>query len=61
MKYPKLSPLKQIRRFRQCLDCCCGSTKLIRFCVSTESIEKNFDFFYSKMWRRSKDGLGKKL
>ena len=27
----------------------------------SKSKEKNLDFFYSKMWRRSKDGLGKKL
>ena len=34
MKIPRLQPLKQIRK--QCLDCCCGSTKTIRFCASTE-------------------------
>ena len=34
MKIPKLSPLKQIRK--QCLDCCSGSVKTIRFCAATE-------------------------
>ena len=34
MKLPRLSPLKQIRK--QCLDCCCGSVKTIRFCASIE-------------------------
>lgn len=34
MKIPKLSPLKQIRK--QCLDCCSGSVKAIRFCHSTD-------------------------
>jgi len=34
MKIPRQLPLKQIRK--QCLDCCSGSTKTIRFCVSTE-------------------------
>lgn len=33
MKFPKLSPLKQIRK--QCLDCCGGSVKATRFCHST--------------------------
>lgn len=28
------SPLKQIRK--QCLECCCGSAKTVRFCHSTE-------------------------
>jgi len=34
MNIPKQSPLKQIRR--QCLECCCGSTKTIRFCASVD-------------------------
>ena len=34
MKVPKLSPLKQIRK--QCLDCCGGSVKTVRFCHSTD-------------------------
>lgn len=34
MKIPKQSPLKQIRK--QCLDCCCGSVKTIRFCHSID-------------------------
>ena len=34
MKIPRQLPLKQIRK--QCLDCCCGSTKTIRFCASIE-------------------------
>jgi len=34
MKIPRLSPLKQIRK--QCLDCCCGSVKTIRFCHSID-------------------------
>jgi hypothetical protein len=33
MKLPKQSPLKQIRK--QCIDCCCGCLKTIRFCCST--------------------------
>jgi len=34
MKIPKQSPLKQIRK--QCLDCCCGSVKTVRFCQYTD-------------------------
>ena len=34
MKIPRQSPLKQIRK--QCLECCCGSVKTIRFCHSTD-------------------------
>lgn len=34
MKIPKQSPLKQIRK--QCLECCGGSKKSVRFCQSTE-------------------------
>lgn len=34
MKIPKQSPLKQIRK--QCLECCCGSVKTIRFCHSID-------------------------
>jgi len=34
MKIPRQLPLRNIRK--QCLDCCCGSTKTIRFCASTE-------------------------
>ncbi len=34
MKIPRLLPLKQVRK--QCLDCCCGSVKTIRFCAATE-------------------------
>ena len=34
MKIPKQSPLKQIRR--QCVECCGGSVKEVRFCPSTE-------------------------
>ena len=30
----KQSPLKQIRK--QCLDCCSGSVKTVRFCHSTD-------------------------
>jgi len=34
MKIPRQLPLKQIRK--QCLDCCCGSIKTIRFCHSID-------------------------
>jgi len=34
MKIPRQLPLKQIRK--QCIDCCCGSIKTIRFCHSTD-------------------------
>ncbi len=34
MKIPRQLPLKQIRK--QCLDCCCGQVKIIRFCAATE-------------------------
>ncbi len=34
MKIPRQSPLKQIRK--QCLECCCGSVKTIRFCHSID-------------------------
>lgn len=34
MKIPRQSPLKQIRK--QCIDCCYGSTKTIRFCASLD-------------------------
>ena len=34
MKIPRQSPLKQIRK--QCLDCCGGGTKSVRFCPDTE-------------------------
>ena len=34
MKIPRQLPLKQIRK--QCLDCCCGAIKTIRFCHSID-------------------------
>jgi len=34
MRVPKQSPLKQIRK--QCLECCGGSTKTVRFCHSVD-------------------------
>jgi hypothetical protein len=34
MNIPKQSPLKQIRK--QCIECCGGSKKSVRFCHSTE-------------------------
>jgi len=34
MKIPRQLPLKNIRK--QCLDCCCGSIKAIRFCASID-------------------------
>lgn len=34
MKIPRQSPLKLIRK--QCLDCCGGSIKTIRFCASID-------------------------
>jgi len=34
MKIPRQLPLKQIRK--NCIDCCCGQVKAIRFCSSTE-------------------------
>jgi len=34
MNIPKPSPLKQIRK--QCLECCCGAVKRIRFCASID-------------------------
>lgn len=34
MKISRQLPLKQIRK--QCLDCCCGKVKIIRFCATTE-------------------------
>jgi hypothetical protein len=34
MNFPKQSPLKQIRK--QCLECCGGSVKSVRFCHSTD-------------------------
>lgn len=34
MKIPKQSPLKQIRK--QCVECCGGHRKSVRFCHSTD-------------------------
>lgn len=34
MRIPRQSPLKQIRK--QCVECCGGSVKAVRFCHSTE-------------------------
>ena len=49
----KQSPLKQIRR--QCVNCCCGSTKTIRFCADTDCPLWLFRFGMSpKAWVRKK-------
>lgn len=42
MKILKQSPLKQIRK--QCLDCCGGSRKCVRFCSNTNCPLWNFRF-----------------
>lgn len=34
MKVPRLSPLKQIRKF--CLECCGGSPKSVKLCSSVD-------------------------
>ncbi len=60
MRIPRQLPLKQIRK--QCLDCCCGSIKTIRFCHSIDCFLWYLRFgMYPKTVIRKKGKKGEQL